>query len=290
MAENAETVEQAVPIRLLKLLISTFFFAIANGCESLLRLAGRKAPGRCVTLYYHCVLPQHRGRFARQLDVLLKTAVPVPVDRSEPLTPGKRYAAVTFDDGFKSVADQALPELIKRKIPATIFVTSDLLGQTPGWKGYPGRFMSLEELHALPTDLISLGSHTRTHPFLPKLTDEEAKDEIGISRLKLGQMLGRDVTLFAFPYGAFNERLITICREAGYKRIFTTLPYPAELGPKEFLSGRVTVEPVDWSIEFSLKLAGAYRWLPIAFAAKRKLKSMFTAGGAVGRPLHPQSS
>jgi peptidoglycan/xylan/chitin deacetylase (PgdA/CDA1 family) len=290
MAENrAETVEQRLPSRLLKLAISLCFFVFARMLDAILRLAGRQAPGQCITLYYHCVLPQHRARFARQMDHLLKAAVPVPVDSLEPLAPGKRYAAVTFDDGFASVADQAVPELVKRNIPATIFVTSDLLGQTPGWKGYPGRFMSLEELRQLPADLISLGSHTRTHPFLPTLTDDDARDEIAFSRIKLCQMLGRDITLFAFPYGAFNERLINICREAGYQRIFTTLPYPAELGREEFVSGRVTVEPTDWPIEFSLKLAGAYRWLPIAFAAKRKIKATFAPGGAVQRPLHPQS-
>ena len=102
-------------------------------------------------------------------------------------------------------------------------------------------------------------------------------------------MLGREFDLFAFPYGGFNQDLIKICREAGYKRIFTTLPYPAELGPGEFVSGRVSVEPTDWPIEFSLKLDGAYRWLPIAFAAKRKLKRIFTLKGAMERPLHPQS-
>jgi peptidoglycan/xylan/chitin deacetylase (PgdA/CDA1 family) len=286
---QAETVEQALPTRLLKLIISVFFFVIANSCEAVSRLAGRRAPGQCITLYYHCVLPRHQVGFARQMDVLLKRAVPVPVDRREPLAPGRRYAAVTFDDGFTSVADHALPELIKRKIPATIFVTSDLLGQTPGWKGYPGRFMSLDELRALPADLISLGSHTRTHAFLPRLTEEEARDEIAMSRVRLGQMLGRDFTLFAFPYGAFNEGLITICKEAGYQRIFTTLPYPAELGSQEFVSGRVTVEPTDWPIEFYLKLSGAYRWLPFAFATKRKLKRIFATGGAAERPLHPQS-
>jgi peptidoglycan/xylan/chitin deacetylase (PgdA/CDA1 family) len=290
MAENkAEIIEQALATRLLKLIISVFFFASRSGRGALSRIGGPKAPGRCITLYYHCVQPEHRLRFARQMDMVLKMAIPVPVGRRESLAPGKRYAAITFDDGFKSVADQALPELMKRRIPATIFVTSDLLGQTPGWKGYPGRFMSLDELHRLPADLISLGSHTRTHPFLPKLSKEEARDEIANSRIRLGQMLARDLTLFAFPYGAFNEGLVNICRDAGYQRIFTTLPYPAELGPDEFVSGRVTVEPTDWPIEFYLKLTGSYRWLPAAFAAKKKLKSMFAGRGAMERAPHSQS-
>jgi peptidoglycan/xylan/chitin deacetylase (PgdA/CDA1 family) len=223
------------------------------------------------------------------MDALLRTAIPVRVDLREPLGNGERYAAVTFDDGFKSVAENAVPELIERSIPATIFVTSDLLGETPGWAGYPGRFMSLEELRELPSGLISLGSHTRTHPFLPKLDEQAASDEIGGSRLKLREMLGRECTLFAFPYGAFTPALVSVCRRAGYQRIFTTLPYTAQLGPDEFVSGRVTVEPTDWQIEFALKLRGAYQWLPAAFATKRKLKNLFSRKTDFGRPLRHQA-
>jgi peptidoglycan/xylan/chitin deacetylase (PgdA/CDA1 family) len=148
--------------------------------------------------------------------------------------------------------------------------------------------MSLEELRELPSSIIDLGSHTRTHPFLPKLDEQRAIDEIGTSRVKLSEMLGRECTLFAFPYGAFTADLVNICRRAGYQRIFTTLPYPAELGPHEFVSGRVTVEPTDWQIEFALKLRGAYQWLPLAFDAKRKLKNLFARRADFTSPMrHP---
>ncbi len=273
--KHSELAIQPRPRRLLKLIVSLFFWGASEIWRKLERLAGRSAAGTCIILYYHCVLPEHRQSFSKQMDILRRSATPVPVDRREPLEHGKHYAAVTFDDGFLGVAQHAVPELNARNIPATIFVTSDLLGQDAGWPGYPDRFMSLGELLALPEGLITLGSHTRQHPFLPDLTDAEARDEIGVSRTKLSAMLGREVELFAFPYGAFDERLIEICRQCGYQRIFTTLPYPARLGPSEFVSGRVTVEPTDWPLEFSLKLRGAYRWLPMAFSAKRKLKRLF---------------
>lgn len=261
------------------------FFAFSSGWEALIRLAGKRKPGYCIILYYHCVTPEGRRKFAKQMDMLLRNAIPVSVDRTEPLETGKHYAAVTFDDGFNNVGEQAVPELIERRIPATIFVMSDLLGQTPGWKGYPGKFMSLDELRCLPDDLIRLGSHTRTHPFLPRLAEKDAVDEICSSRVRLEQMLGRKCNLFAFPYGAFNDHHISICRDAGYERIFTTLPYLSELGPCEFVAGRVTVEPTDYPMEFYLKLHGAYRWLPMAFGFKRKLKSLFVSSSVVNNPM-----
>lgn len=288
MPDTQETVGQPLAGRLLKLGISLTFFTVSSLQNALSRVAGKKKKASCIILYYHCVEHEHRARFAKQMDALLRTSVPVRVDGRDPLEDGQRYAAVTFDDGFKSVADNAVPELIKRSIPATIFVTSDLLGQTPGWAGYPGRFMSLEELQELPGS-IDLGSHTRTHPFLPKLDEQRASDEITISRLKLSEMLGRECTLFAFPYGAFTPELVNVCRRAGYHRIFTTLPYTAQLGPDEFVSGRVTVEPTDWPIEFALKLRGAYQWLPRAFGAKRKIKSLFSRKTEFGTPVRHQA-
>jgi peptidoglycan/xylan/chitin deacetylase (PgdA/CDA1 family) len=279
---NSEITGQSLPTRLLKLIISLFVFIASECWAAASRLLGKKAPGQCIILYYHCVLPQHRLRFAKQMDMLRDNATAVPVGSSETLSVGQRYAAVTFDDGFLGVAQHAVPELAHRNIPATIFVTSDLLGQNPGWAGYPDRFMSLEELLQLPAELIALGSHTRRHPFLPRLTDDEARDEIAVSRAKLSEKLGRECDLFAFPYGAFDKRLIEICRQSGYRRIFTTLPYPAQLGPLEFVSGRVTVEPTDWPLEFFLKLHGSYRWLPLAFAVKRSLTKFRAKAGADG--------
>jgi peptidoglycan/xylan/chitin deacetylase (PgdA/CDA1 family) len=277
MAENnSEIVAQPLPTRLLKLLISLCFFVFSEAWPLACRIVGKKRAGQCIILYYHCVLPKHRLRFAKQMDMLLDYATPVQVGARKGLSAGGRYAAVTFDDGFVGVANQAVPELVRRNIPATIFVTSDLLGQNPGWPGYPDRFMSLEELLQLPSDLIVLGCHTRRHPRLTAISDEEARDEIIVSRARLSEMLGRECNLFAFPFGAFNKRLIEVCREGGYQRVFTTLPYPAELGPVEFVSGRVTAEPTDWPIEFFLKLRGSYSWLPMAFAAKRNLKAFFS--------------
>lgn len=262
--------------RVIKLLISVGVFALSSMWILLRRIVGMHSAYTCIILYYHEVLAQHRPLFAHQMDLLLRWATVIPVDKPWTAQRGGRYVAVTFDDGFDNVAEHAVPELVKRQIPSTIFVMSDLLGQTPSWSGFSGRFMSLEELQALPSDLVSLGSHTKTHPFLPRLTKEEATSEIRDSRIKLQKMLGQDIKSFSFPYGGFNNQLVEICRNAGYQRTFTTLPQSARLGPNDFVSGRVSVEPTDWQIEFFLKLRGAYNWLSLAFAFKRKIRSLMT--------------
>ena len=119
-----------------------------------------------------------------------------------------------------------------------------------------------------------------SHPFLPSIDLDKAADEIALSRKTLEEKLNRKVLLFSFPFGGFNEKHVEFCRQAGYARIFSTLPQLASLNPHEFLTGRVRVDPTDWPIEFKLKLAGAYRWLPWAFKLKRKV-----AGNSVVQKL-----
>jgi peptidoglycan/xylan/chitin deacetylase (PgdA/CDA1 family) len=124
-----------------------------------------------------------------------------------------------------------------------------------------------------------------THPLLTQVEESEARGEIQDSRTKLEAMLDRGVTQFSFPFGGFNEKLLQICREAGYERVYTTLPAFAFERGDEFVVGRVRVDPTDWPLEFRLKLAGAYRWLPAIFSWKRKVVSI--GSRSMTRPLRP---
>lgn len=257
--------------RILKLAISMAFFTAAFLKVLSLRLAGKSPEALCVVLYYHSVPVNSRNKFARQMDTLLRWTRPISADSKCSLTTGMMYSVVTFDDGFESFLENALPELEEREIPSTVFVVAGNLGRATDWEGYPEKIMSREQLLQLPSRLVTIGSHTLTHPVLPNVPEEVAMSELAESRKQLEESLQRRITLFSFPYGAFNNELVKCCKAAGYERIFTTLPFAAFADPDQFVTGRVCVEPTDWQIEFLLKLFGAYRWLPLAFSLKRKL-------------------
>ena len=143
--------------------------------------------------------------------------------------------------------------------------------------------MTEDQLRLLPSEYVEIGYHTMTHPVLPAINERRLAEELMGSRAKLEAMLKREVKLFSFPYGAFDERVVDRCREARYERVFTALPILAFAKPLEFVTGRVGATPSDWPIEFRLKLAGAYRWLPYAFALKRRLLSIVR--GSEAAPL-----
>ena len=223
------------------------------------------------------------------MDVLVQNTKPIRADINALPTIGEHYACVTFDDGFQNIVNNALPELSKRGIHATLFVVTESLGGNRRWEHLGGddtrqeKVMSVEQLRELSPELVTIGSHTMTHPLLPSIEKIQLMQELSGSRLMLAKLLDREVTLLSFPYGGFNDAVVESCREAGYERVFTALPVFAFLQPGEFVSGRVGATPTDWPIEFRLKLAGAFRWLPYAYELKRHIRSVL--GGRAVKPV-----
>lgn len=265
--------------RVINLGVSLVVAAADWALGRLSRIIGRTRPSTCVVFAYHSVPPSQRAQFARQMDVLTRHTKPIRADVETLPNDGGHYAAVTFDDGLQNILENALPELKERGIPATLFIVTSALGGNPSWEHFSGddpsqeRAMTEQQLQGLASDNVTIGSHTMTHPVLPRIDDEHLRQELVGSRVRLETMLNRGIKLLSFPYGAFDERVIERCREAQYDRVFTALPVLAFTRPQEFVTGRVGVTPVDWPIEFRLKLAGAYRWLPYVFALKRKIFS-----------------
>lgn len=254
--------------RLVKLFVSLGTAGIDLLAAMGARLVGCQPRARCVVLYYHAIPAKQRSRFLAQMEMLCRHATPVRADHQAPLQPGRCYAAVTFDDAFVSVIDNALPELEKRNIPATIFVPTGSLGQPPRWikncsaVAKNETVLSPEALKQLSGHpLLEFGSHTISHPHLPTLEPTQAQAELSDSKATLENILSKPVTLFSFPHGEYNPSILRQAGESGYTRVFTIAPCLAFQQPKEFVTGRVLSDPSDWPLEFWLKLVGAYRWL-----------------------------
>jgi peptidoglycan/xylan/chitin deacetylase (PgdA/CDA1 family) len=283
-----EHTSQPVWKRALKCGISLFVFLFSETRKTLARALGQTPEGKCVVLYYHSVPAAERRLFARQLEILLRCARPIRTDEDTAPASGRDSVAITFDDGFENFLTQALPELEKRNMPATVFVIADGMNREFGSDTYAEKLLSLEQVRSLPANLVTIGSHTVTHPMLTQVEEGQARREIQDSRTKLEAMLDRGVKQFSFPFGGFNEKLVEVCREAGYERVYTTLPMFAFEQSDEFVVGRVRADPTDWPLEFRLKLAGAYRWLPTIFSWKRTIVSM-TSHSMARPPVRPST-
>jgi len=270
--------------RLLKLLLSLWVVCIDEVSAAYRYLLGRQIATKCVVLYYHAIRVEARQQFASQMDELARLSVPIDIGSQEPLPKGVRYSAVTFDDGFLSVVDNALPELRVRMIPCTIFVPTGSIGCRPSWIGGSHEdaaevVLSADVMRAVASEpLVRIASHSVSHPDFSRLDDEQAKDEFHMSKSMIEEITGREVASFSFPHGAHTEESLDLAAQCGYARVFTIDPVQLADPRKGFVVGRVRVEPDDWPIEFRLKVLGAYRWMVRVSKAKRNLFRMMGKG------------
>ncbi len=261
--------------RLAKLAIAVAFRAAFKVYSVLSSLCGGKRGSTLVVLTYHR-LPDHmRTRFERQMDLVRRSAVPVPLTTDFSDKAASNYVAVTFDDAFQSVLKNAIPVLLDRGIPATIFVPTGYMGKEPGWikNGHSARetVLTEQQLRELPQDLITVGSHTVSHMKLVGVSRDVAEREITESKKTLEEVLNKKVDLFAAPYATLDGTLIPLFVQAGYDRVFLNIPTFPATRKDGYVFGRTSVEPGDWPIEFRLKLLGAYQWLPLAIKLKNRL-------------------
>jgi peptidoglycan/xylan/chitin deacetylase (PgdA/CDA1 family) len=75
-------------------------------------------------------------------------------------------------------------------------------------------------------ELISIGSHTVSHPILSNCTPEQQRFELELSKQRIYEELGTDCISFAYPNGRFtdyNHETIGLLRNLGYKAAVTTI-------------------------------------------------------------------
>lgn len=265
-------------IRLLKIFISIVYNIIKNVKNFLF-----KSPDshKCVVLYYHSVLESQRERFIRQLDYLSKKFSFVSLRSLDTLQLKKDLISITFDDGLSSILRNALPELIKREIPTTIFIPAANIANYPKWEQkdqeiyYEDKIINSDEINELSDQGVEIASHTLSHADLRAVDLGTVKEELSLSKSMLEEITGKEVVSFSFPYGSYNDDLINLAFNCGYNFVYTTQPEIISIPIKKRVFGRISVEPDDLFLEFMLKAAGAYSWLPGAIRLKRKIKKFY---------------
>ena len=79
------------------------------------------------------------------------------------------------------------------------------------------RSLSPEELSALAEgELVEIGAHTVTHPFLSAQSTALQRDEIKQSKIDLEKMLNHPVTSFSYPFGDRTVETVELTRTAGF--------------------------------------------------------------------------
>ena len=159
-------------------------------------------------------------QFEEHLEVLSQgdyTVLPLDdiVARLQSGTPlPDRTVGITIDDAYLSVYEEAWPRLKALNMPFTVFVATQPIDANR--YGY----MSWDQIRELQAGGVAIGSQTRTHPHMHKISIERSKSEIAESNARFIAELGMRPDLFAYPYGEYDMAVIEAVKQAGFTAAF----------------------------------------------------------------------
>ena len=187
--------------------------------------------------FYHRVADKHPNRwtigtkqFDRHLDHFQRHFDAIDLAEVQRRVVGghsdRPSISVTFDDGYAENGRHALPELLRRRIPVTYFVSTSNVSHNRAFThdlvaGRPLPVHSKSSLRMWSDAGVEIGGHTRNHVNLAGATDRQFLiDQIIDDRKRLQDIIGRDVRFFAFPFGMpaqMHAHAIEAVARAGYR-------------------------------------------------------------------------
>lgn len=163
----------------------------------------------------------------------------------------EKLVFLSFDDAWQSNL-LLIPVLEKYNVPVTIFTPIEPIEsgnywwefvpkeecehfKTLGYDEFCGRIENLKQQQKLTRScmaedeiiclanhpLVSIQSHTLTHPILTSQPKDLMEKEIKDSKERLENLIGQSVDFFSYPNGSFSKREVE-CARSVYKMAFTT--------------------------------------------------------------------
>ncbi len=192
----------------------------------------------------------YRPVSCRQIDEAIHEGRPLP----------RQSVHISLDDAWRSNLTEVVPVAQELDVPVTIFVPTDAVESGHYWwtrveRTRGGGEATIERLKTLPDDerrrkvlsltglpdtapreamtlaelrrisalaQVTIGSHTVSHPILPRCSDAVLDHEVGRSREILEGWLDRTVDTFSYPNGDLDDRVVEAVRRHGYRLAFTT--------------------------------------------------------------------
>jgi len=129
---------------------------------------------------------------------------------SDPVKFDKGYVSLQFDDGHRSVYENALPILENAGFKSDQFITTNYV-----LNNFPG-YMTVGQVLDMQSKGHLIGAHTKSHSDLTLLSKSERENEIKGSRDDLLNMGASPVNFFAYPFGAYNDEVKQSVKDAGF--------------------------------------------------------------------------
>jgi len=186
---------------------------------------------------------------------------------------------LTFDDGLANNFTQAVPVLEEFSAPAVFFVATQHISNPNNWLTANRRIacQGWGSIDAIPRalaaefydglsetqlaecvqhPLITIGSHTVSHPYLTHCNPKDLRRELTVSKEYLETFTLTPIHLFAYPTGDYNQNVTQAVIETGYQSAFVM--DSQNLGAPRYEIPRVGIYNAAQHY-LSLKLSGLHR-------------------------------
>jgi len=135
----------------------------------------------------------------------------------------EKSVIITFDDGWRSTYEIGLPILKKFGFPATLFIYTDFVGQSPD------KSLTWEMVQELQAGSVDIQCHSKSHRDLTQMNPNEQFEqyynalnlEMSLPNNMVMEKLKRRCDYLAYPYGATNRLVASLAEKHGYRLAFT---------------------------------------------------------------------
>ncbi len=221
---------------------------------------------KLVVIYYHDIVEKGKGysyqkvekeHFESQMKYLKENGYHSILfeDMEKPLP--EKAVLVTFDDGFHSVYENAVPIMERYDIKGNIFLPTKYIEEQNPY------FMTWEMLKNLcDSGKFSVAAHTHDHADIRTLDVESMNRQIQQSEELLEKRLVMHVSGFCMPYGKYDHRSIEDLKKSKkYKFIFASFyGHAKEKNLMNHLLPRIGISNDDSLEVFEKKLQGKLNW------------------------------
>ena len=164
---------------------------------------------------------------------------------------------LTFDDGFESMFRHVFPLLKEQNIPALLFIPGSYVGKRPSWDYHVSgrKHLTEDQLDKMEqSGLITIGSHSATHPDLTKVSVDRLAKEVKRSSVDSQRY-------FSYPFGRFNPTVIDAVEDTGYMGCFCSLNGRPSLWQERNVIPRIPLNRFENRFTFRMKLRqGSLFW------------------------------
>ncbi len=192
-----------------------------------------------------------------KLDTLMRTA---------------KGLAITFDDGYQSLIEFALPTIKRFNKTATVFMVGNPDQRDIKELDNEFSFLSDKEVKLLEKENWEIGFHTATHPDVSKLSPAGLSKEITKGKQEFEKRIKLPTRYFAYPKGFYSEQVRSIVESSKFEAAFTVDDKPFDKRSNQYLISRISIEKT-MSVNFlKALLTPTGLWLWSAFLSMLSVK------------------